>query len=585
MYSGRIILNNYSKGSYGHILKDGQLNVYKITKISENGLLTASNINESIILNFLKIIKKICSSECNEQTKQKESVEQNEITVSDQPIDIGEIKLDNLANERYNPENLISVDKENFKTCINEKIFMQSISTNYYNRDKMTKTFMFADTSITNKYFDYFALGIDKFLLFNKMPNYRFNLAKFINKHHAYTIDNFDSIAKKILKSLALLHHNGFLHGDLKSPNILITDSYNVSLTDFGAVKNLYFDKYHLSCTISSRCPEDLEHEYDKNNYYSNSNASSDIWSLGLIFTEMILGFNPILKLYQQMEKTTTGSRALEKEILAHYQSLDYIDVLELVKINPIKNLLSAKNYEQISVIEQMLKINPEKRLSNIEQVYEKLFGEKFNFNYKVDYEYNYEKFNSGNNFITMYNLRKEHYKCIIDACQQLNILYTCPLIFDILDRLFIKILDKSINNVIDLRTPESNLLFASVILIASGIMNQSQPSYSDLLMSFKLKNDLVNVASINNNLLEILKLMEFDICRPFNIFFCYHLTENKKCKCTCTSSLINKENSFVIHCDKQKNNLISILNNIIDGSVIGVCPEYYYKKLLLDEL
>ena len=431
---------------------------------------------------------------------------------------------------------------------------------------------------MASKYFNYFNNSADKILLVNKMANYQLNLTKFIENYHVYTVNNFDSIAKKLLKTLALLHHNGFLHGDLKSGNILINDSDNLCMTDFGAVKITNFDKYHLSCTISSRCPEDLEYEYDRSKNYFNTNAKSDIWSLGLIFTEMILGFNPVSKLYQQIEKTKVDSQTLEKKILAYYKSIDYINILQLVKINSIKNHLNAKHYNQIVVIENMLKIDPCKRLSNIEEVYEKLFEEKFTFNFKINYDYEYEKFNINNNFQILFNLRKENYKRIIAVCEQLNILYVCPLIIDILDRLFIKILDKINNNLIDLRISESNLLFSAVILLASGIINQSHPQYSQLLVLFKLKNDLVNIANVNNNLLEILKLLEFDIYRPFNIFYCCNLIEIKKCKCTISTE--HNENIFVIHDTEHKKKLISVFYEIIDNNIIGISPEYYYKKL-----
>ena len=172
-----------------------------------------------------------------------------------------------------------------------------------------------------------------------------------------------------------------------------------------------------------------------------------------------------------------------------------------------------------------MLKIDPEKRLSCVEEVYEKLFDEKFNFNYKIDYDYEYVKFNINDNFNILFFFRKEHYKDIIDVCKQLNILYVCPLIIDILDRFFIKILDTQINNIINLHAFESQLFFSAVILIASGIINKSHPEYDQLLAIFKLTNNILNISDINNNLLEILKLMELDIYRPFNIFYFYHLT------------------------------------------------------------
>ena len=58
MNNNKTILNNDSKGSYGNIFKDSQLNIYKVTIISEGGNLTASNINEIMFFNKFINIKK-----------------------------------------------------------------------------------------------------------------------------------------------------------------------------------------------------------------------------------------------------------------------------------------------------------------------------------------------------------------------------------------------------------------------------------------------------------------------------------------------------------------------------------------------
>jgi hypothetical protein len=225
-----------------------------------------------------------------------------------------------------------------------------------------------------------------------------------------------------------------------------------------------------------------------------------------------------------------------------------------------------------------MLTVDPEKRLSDIGEIYEKLFDEKFVYNFQINYSYEYEKLNTKDNFQVLLTLRKDNFKRILQVCEQLNILYACPLIYDILDRLFIKILDKMNNDLIGLRTNESNLLFSAVILLASGLMNQSHPQYTQLFALFKLKNDLLNVAHVNNNLLEILKLLDFDIYRPFNIFYCYGLTEGKNCKCMMHEQL--ETNSFVIHDLENKKKLFSLLCEIIENKVIGISPEYYYMKM-----
>jgi serine/threonine protein kinase len=593
MYNRRIILTNYSKGSYGHIFKDVDSNIYKITKNIENNIVSASNINELIILNFLKNIKKICLNNDN-SNKLKNTFTTNSNISNDDIVNIDTLKIDILSSDSSDDSNesnimelnnskslksgFISFDKDSYQEIIDENIFMQSILTDYYNCGEFEKNFLIADVMIANKYFDYLNNNSDNYLLVMKMVNYQFNLSKFIEKYHVYTVDNFDIIAKKLLKSLAILHHNNLLHGDLKTQNILIYNAENICLTDFGAVKISNFDKYHLSCTITSRCPEDLDYEYNTIKPYINSNEKSDIWSLGLIFAEMILGFNPILKIYQQINKTKNDIESIETQILSYYKTMDYLDILTLVKNNTIKNHLTPTHFKQISVIEHMLRINPSKRLSSIEEIYEKMFDEKFTFNFSIDYNYNYLKKSIEDSLFILHKIRKEHYPTIINVCKKLNIIYLCPLIIDILDRIFTKSLKELITEMSDMSTLDFHLLFSSIILIVTGFVNQLHISYNNLLSAFKLNSDKENIEIINHNLLRVLRAMDYDIYRPFNIYYCRYLTENKKCKCV--SSIDSTNDIFLIHGDKEINNLIFILEEIITSEEIGISPKKYYTKL-----
>jgi hypothetical protein len=160
----------------------------------------------------------------------------------------------------------------------------------------------------------------------------------------------------------------------------------------------------------------------------------------------------------------------------------------------------------------------------------------------------------------------------------KLNILFACPLIIDVLDRLFIKILDKIINKTIELKIHDLNLIFSSAVILVSGITNQLQPTYKDILTLFFLSNDENNIGNLNNNLLEILQIMEYDIIRPFNIFYCGGIIEYKKCYCMGIKE--SNDQVYTIHNKEEKNILLSLLNEIIDNNIIGVSPEYYYEKL-----
>jgi serine/threonine protein kinase len=564
MNNKRIILNNYSSGTFGSIFKIHDIYIYKVTKISDNNILNASNINEIIFFNFLKAIKK-------------------KMLKSDKQIDLKikfTINLDEYDdNSEYDilikdMNDLISVDMISFKSLIDENKFIQSLNTEFHDYESLHRKFIFNCTETKNSYTQYLFKRDDKIVLFSKLPYYKYNLSKFIEKNHTYTVNNFESIAKKILKDLLLLHHNGFLHGDLKSANILINNCDDLSLTDFGAIKLVNYDKYHLSCTISARCPEDLEYEYNEKIDFSNSNYKSDIWSLGLIFAEMILGYNPILKYYKKIEKIEKKN-ALEQKILMYYKTMKYVNIMELLQTKKLNN----KMYKYISIIEKMLMIDPSERISTLDIVYENMFSEKINYSLKINYNYDYGQFNINNIFSYLYTIRKENYKRFYAVCDRLQMLFICPLVIDIMDRLIIKTYDNIINNIIEFSVSDLNLLFCVVILLVSGITNQIHPSYDIILLLFGLKTNSKNILDINSNLLEILYLLDYDIYRPFNIYYCYHFSHKKICDCN------NKNNTadyFIINSEKQKEKLLSILNNIVDNDIVGMSPDYYYKELLL---
>jgi len=554
--TNRIVLDSHSKGSFGNIFKDSQLNIYKVTIINENGSLAVSNINEILFFNKLLIIKKSIKKE-------------EELSIM---IDMKE---------------LIIYDIDSYKSLINENIFMQSIDTKHYNLAKLEKNFIFTNKEAEYKYRNLLIDRVDKYLLFSKLPFYQLNLSKFIEKYHIYALNNFDTIAKKLIKSLLFLHQNGFIHGDLKSANILINNVDNLCLTDFGAIKMANLDIYHLSCTISSRCPEELYYEYsDIKQAFINSGFKSDIWSLGLIFSEIILGYNPALKLYQKLDKSGMSSKVIEINMLNYYKSIKYINISELAKNNPlIKAHLSESLIKKIEIIEKMLMVETNERISSLEEVYEKFFDDKFEYNFKIKFDYDYIKLEKEDSFESFYEIRKKYYYDIIDVCDFFHFLYICPLVIDVMDRLLIKLVKRLNDKTLKLNEADLKIIMSAITLIVSGIHNQKHPPYNQILSAFNINNDMIIVGIINQNLMDILHLLDFDIIRPFNIFFCSHYLEKKICKCSDGKNFVenDKMSSFLIHDNTEKTELKNILIEIIENNIFGISPENYYNKLTIN--
>lgn len=128
--------------------------------------------------------------------------------------------------------------------------------------------------------------------------------------------DKAVAIFKQILEGVGYAHSRGIVHRDLKPANIMLTGEGNVKILDFGIAKNLYaseraFTQAGLKIgTIYYMSPEQvLAKELDRR---------SDIYSLGVLFFEMLTGQNP----YQHLESEYEISHKIVHEPLPTLREL-----------------------------------------------------------------------------------------------------------------------------------------------------------------------------------------------------------------------------------------------------------------------
>ena len=90
---------------------------------------------------------------------------------------------------------------------------------------------------------------------------------------------------KQILEGLVYLHSEGVIHLDIKPGNILVSNTGEIKLADFGISKKLKSKKSNDSaCSPWYSAPEVFE---------SNGVLASDIWSLGCTVIELLSGSAP----------------------------------------------------------------------------------------------------------------------------------------------------------------------------------------------------------------------------------------------------------------------------------------------------
>ncbi|MCB1919655.1 MAG: protein kinase [Candidatus Competibacteraceae bacterium] len=98
------------------------------------------------------------------------------------------------------------------------------------------------------------------------------------------------NILRQLAGALGHAHHQGFVHRDIKPANILFRDDHNAVLSDFGIAK-AFEDTAPLTATglaigtILYMSPEQAQGKV--------LDGRSDLYSLGLVFFEMLTGYRP----------------------------------------------------------------------------------------------------------------------------------------------------------------------------------------------------------------------------------------------------------------------------------------------------
>jgi serine/threonine protein kinase len=159
----------------------------------------------------------------------------------------------------------------------------------------------------------------------------------------------------KMLEGFSHAHQAGIIHRDIKPANILISDSGNLKITDFGIAKiTTGEDRTTANIKLGTLCymsPEQLTN--------ADVDVRSDIYSLGMTFYEMLAGVLPFTKdqrenpgaltlrisnlepyqlpstYYPQIPKRIEDivMRMLEKDINKRYSSLKEV-LNELIQFN-----------------------------------------------------------------------------------------------------------------------------------------------------------------------------------------------------------------------------------------------------------
>ncbi len=404
----------------------------------------------------------------------------------------------------------------------------------------------------------------DDYILINLMKNHKTNLFDSIGTFSKDDLsNNFDKIARKVIKSLNFIHKNNMLHGDIKSSNIVINNDV-CKIIDFGGIKMIGSKTYDKTCTLTYRSPEELFYEYnnlESTNVTSEPNVffplygfKSEIWSVGLILLELILGYNPIYKVYNDLRINARGRNQeeiefdIEQKLCTILNSKTHIEInLKILEKRKFRNPTSLKNK-----IERMLSVNPSIRYENLDELYFDIFEEILEPPIKI--AQTEPVYRVAQEYLDIFNtFRKNNYQMVSELLLQFNSINCLPLSISILDRYFLILLEiQDENTILFLKGQNSTqylvdkiLLFLASGLISSSIINRNVMSYPEIFIKLNrlgltenklttsdipiIKNFIVDITEILNYNIVVDKYMLSDRTNLIKIMDEYAILYNKK--------------------------------------------------------
>ncbi|OHT03288.1 Cyclin-dependent kinase 2 [Tritrichomonas foetus] len=188
------------------------------------------------------------------------------------------------------------------------------------------------------------------------------------------SFDQIKNYMVQILQGMTTLHDHGFVHRDIKPPNILIKNGTDIKICDFGLTRNLSKNRSRFCrpltphvATPSYRAPELLlgSTKYDQ---------SIDVWSVGCLLFEMATG--KVL-----FHSRNSQSDFAQLNTIFRICGTPHLDDSSLHHLPNAMLISSMPNYEPIleevldstlpsffepmkQVLIEMLQLDPQKRIS-----------------------------------------------------------------------------------------------------------------------------------------------------------------------------------------------------------------------------
>ena len=153
-------------------------------------------------------------------------------------------------------------------------------------------------------------------------------LRALLNQQHKLPIERAEKIAMGICEALDYMHKHGVVHRDLKPENIMVDGEDRIKLIDFGiAMKEDARRLTFANLSPALGTPDYIAPEQVKG---QRGDQRSDIYSLGILFYEMLTGQvpfsgpNPLAVMNERVLNDPKPARKLNPEITPQLQEILY---------------------------------------------------------------------------------------------------------------------------------------------------------------------------------------------------------------------------------------------------------------------